>query len=98
MCHVQTRLNTELRMNTCAKCPSRVRAVLQVIGVIVIFLLVLLAVFWGDKKKADHNRTWTDVILSRFKIIVSFYQVIIAVFSALSRVHWPAAVLQLARW
>lgn len=83
MCHVQTRLNTELRMNTCAKCPSRVRAVLQVIGVIVIFLLVLLAVFWGDKKKADHNRTWADVILSRFKIIVSFYQVIIAVFSAL---------------
>ena len=87
-----------LRMNTCIKCPTKVKAILKVAGVMLCFILVLVAVVWGDSKRAGHNRTWADVILSRFKIIVSFYQVIIGVFSALSRVQWPVSVLTLTKW
>ena len=45
--------------------------------VIVLFILVLLAIMWGDKKKVDseRGRTIADKILSCFKIVIGFYQV-----------------------
>ena len=88
-----------LRMNSCEKCPTKARAALQAVGIILAFVLVIIAVIWGDSKRAGQTeRTWADVILSGFKIVISFYQVIMGVFSALSRVRWPASVILMTRW
>ena len=86
-----------LRINECEKCPTKLRTVFLVVGVVVAFILIITAVIWGDSRKAGHNRTWADVILSRFKIVISFYQVIMGVFSALTRVEWPASIVVMTK-
>ena len=50
-------------------------------------------VLWGDSKRADNNRTVADVIMSCFKIVIGFYQVIAGIFSALAKVQWPVALI-----
>ena len=88
-----------LRMNSCEKCPTKAMAALQVVIIIVVFVLVIIAIIWGDSKRAGQTeRTWADVILSVFKIVISFYQVMMGVFSALSRVKWPASIVVMTRW
>ena len=86
------------RMNTCLKCPSRARAILSFVGVVLIVVVVFLAVFLGDSIKAGNHRTWADVIMSCFKIIIGFYQVMSGIFSALVRIHWPVTVITIATW
>ncbi|XP_048586482.1 uncharacterized protein LOC5518949 isoform X1 [Nematostella vectensis] len=82
------------RMNRCIHCPSKLRASFQILGVTVAFVLVLLAVLWGDKKKIDHSRrTVADVILSCFKIVVGFYQVMAGMYSAFTNIQWPSSVV-----
>ena len=46
-------------------------------------------VLWGDSKRAENNRTVADVVMSCFKIVLGFYQVIAGIFSALAKVQWP---------
>ena len=88
-----------LRMNVCEKCPTKARAAVQVVCMIIAFILVMIAIIWGDSKRAGQTeRTWADVILSGFKIVISFYQVIMGVFSALARVKWPASIVVMTRW
>ena len=87
-----------LRMNTCERCPTKLRTVFVIVGVVLAFILIIIAVIWGDSRKAGQNRTWADVILSRFKIVISFYQVIMGVFSALTRVEWPASIVVMTKW
>jgi hypothetical protein len=47
----------------------------QIAIVVVLFVVVLLALLWGDKKRLDDGRTIADKILSCFKIVIGFYQV-----------------------
>ena len=50
-------------------------------------------VLWGDSQRLENNRTVADIIMSCFKIVIEFYQVIADVFSALARVQWPVALI-----
>ena len=50
-------------------------------------------VLWGDSKRADNNRTVADVVMSCFKIVIGFYQVIAGIFSALAKVQWPVILI-----
>ena len=61
--------------------------------VIVLFVAVFLMVLWGDSKRADNNRTVADVVMSCFKIVIGFYQVIAGIFSALAKVQWPVILI-----
>ena len=51
---------------------------------IALFVAVFLMVLWGDSRRADNNRTVADVVMSCFKIVIGFYQVIAGIFSALA--------------
>ena len=61
--------------------------------VIALFVAVFLMVLWGDSKRAEDNRTVADVIMSCFKIVIGFYQVIAGIFSALAKVQWPVILI-----
>ncbi|XP_022807952.1 putative leucine-rich repeat-containing protein DDB_G0281931 isoform X1 [Stylophora pistillata] len=81
------------RFNSCLKCPRLTVTVTSSILVIFLFVAVFLLVLWGDSKRADNNRTVADVIMSCFKIVIGFYQVIAGIFSALAKVHWPVILI-----
>ena len=60
-----------------------------------IFVVVFLMVPWGDSKKTEDDRTVADVIMSCFKIVTGFFQVVVGIFSALARVQWPVALISM---
>ena len=87
-----------LRFNTCIKCPQMTITVLSSAGVVVLFLAVFMMVLWGDSKQTDNDRTVADVIMSCFKIVLGFHQVIAGIFSALARVRWPITLITMEKY
>ena len=87
-----------LRFNSCLKCPSMTITVISSLGVILIFVVVFVMVLWGDSQATEDSRTIADVIMSCFKIVIGFYQVVTGVFSSLVRVHWPVALISMEKY
>ena len=87
-----------LRFNTCMKCPRKTVAVLSSAVVVVLFLAVFMMILWGDSKHSSNDRTVADVIMSCFKIVIGFHQVITGVFSALVRVRWPITLVAMEKY
>ena len=84
-----------LRFNTCLKCPRLAVTITSFVVALAIFVLVFLMVQWGDSKRTENDRAVADVIMSCFKIVTGFCQVIVGVFSALTRVQWPVALISM---
>ena len=85
----------------CIRCPKRAWAYVQCISHLALFGIFCLLVSL-DKSFQVHDiknsvgraqttdqRTITDIMLSSFKILIGFYQVLISIIRALSNVHWP---------
>ena len=87
-----------LRFNACLKCPSMSITLLSSFGVIALFVVVFLMVLWGDSKATEKSRTIADIIMSCFKIVIGFYQVVSGIFSALVRAKWPVALISMERY
>ena len=87
-----------LRFNTCLKCPRLTVTIISSILVIILFVAVFLMVLWGDSKRTENDRTIADIIMSCFKIVIGFYQVIAGIFSALARVRWPVALVSMEKY
>ena len=87
-----------LRFNTCLKCSRLSLTIISFLVVIALFVVVFLMVVWGDSKHTEDDRTVADVIMSCFKIVIGFYQVIAGIFSALTRVKWPVALISMGRY
>ena len=87
-----------LRFNFCLKCPGFLVSIISSLVVIGVFILMFTMVLWGDSKKTENNRTVADIIMSCFKIVIGFYQVISGVFSALTRVHWPVTLIAMDKF
>ena len=87
-----------LRFNTCLKCPRLTVSIVSSIVVVALFVLVFVMVLWGDSKRTENDRTVADVIMSCFKIVIGFYQVIAGIFSALVRVQWPVALISMEKY
>ena len=81
------------RFNSCLKCPRLIVTVTSSILVIVLFVAVFLMVLLGDSRRAKNNRTVADVVMSCFKIVIGFYQVVTGIFSALAKVQWPVVLI-----
>ena len=87
-----------LRFNTCLKCPRLIVTIISAVVLIAVFVVVFLMVLWGDSKHTRNDRTAADVIMSCFKIVIGFYQVIVGIFSALVRVQWPVALVSMEKY
>ncbi|XP_020604988.1 putative leucine-rich repeat-containing protein DDB_G0281931 [Orbicella faveolata] len=86
------------RFNNCLKCPRLTVTIISSILLVVLFVAVFLMVLWGDSKQTENDRTIADIIMSCFKIVIGFYQVIAGIFSALTRVRWPVALISMEKY
>ena len=86
------------RFHSCLKCPHLTVTVTSSSLVIALFVAVFLLVLWGDSKRTENNRTVADVIMSCFKIVIGFYQVIAGIFSALAKVRWPITLISMEKF
>lgn len=85
-------------LTKCQKCPSLPWIAVQFV---IVFVLVSLVAFLTlrDRKKEEHaQRSVTDILLARFKIVVSFYQVTSGTLNAFSYVDWPEAVITIGNY
>jgi len=67
--------------------------VLQVSGIVIIIVILAVSIFLGKRRKCASNRTVTDLILARLKIVIGFYQVTSGTLNTFSYVEWPSALL-----
>ncbi|KAL9974051.1 hypothetical protein ACROYT_G011041 [Oculina patagonica] len=80
-------------LNRCRKCPRMLWFVLQVCGIVILVVILTVSIFLGKKRKCASNRTVTDMILARLKIVIGFYQVTSGTLNTFSYVEWPSALL-----
>ena len=80
-------------LNRCRKCPRMLWFVLQVSGMVIIITILAVSIFLGKRRKCRSNRTVTDLILARLKIVIGFYQVTSGTLNTFSYVEWPNALL-----
>ena len=80
-------------LNRCRKCPRMLWFVLQVSGIVIIIAILAVSIFLGKRRKYASNRTVTDLILARLKIVIGFYQVTSGTLNTFSYVEWPSALL-----
>ena len=86
------------RFHSCLRCPSLAVSIISSVLIVALFALVFLMLLWGDSKKVENDRTVADVIMSCFKIVIGFYQVIAGIFSALTRVRWPVTLISMEKY
>ena len=85
-------------LTKCQKCPSPAWIAVQFV---IMFALVFLVAFLTlrDRKKEEHaQRSVADILLARFKIVISFYQVTSGTLNAFSYVKWPEAVITVGNY
>ena len=85
--------------DNCNKCPSETRVILQLLAVVVVVFIVVAVVVWTSKRKREENdeRPLVDLILSRLKIVVGFYQVTYGLLEAFNYIKWPSSLSAISR-
>ena len=85
--------------NTCVKCPQVHVIILRWIGIVALFLLLCYIVSdkkydrsrvaWMSASDDNSNRSFVDLFISSFKILIGFYQTLIGVMNAYNTINWP---------
>lgn len=72
--------------------------VFQVCGILIIAAVLTVSIFLGKRRRCASNRTVTDLILARLKIVIGFYQVTSGTLNTFSYVEWPSALLTVVHY
>lgn len=80
----------------CSKCSYG--WIISQLVVIAVLILVVTGIFTTKKKKKKNGRTQSDLILSRVKIVIGFYQVTSGVIRSLTFVNWPEELSQASEY
>ena len=57
--------------------------------------VALFIIIWKSTRNAGHKRSILDRLLAQFKIVLAFYQVTGAIFSAMDSIPWPDYLTQI---
>ena len=86
--------------NTCVKCPQLYIIILRWIGLIMLFILLCYIVSdkkddrpivrWMSESNDQLRRSFVDIFISSFKILIGFYQTLIGVMNAYNTINWPS--------
>ena len=89
-----------MQLQTCKQCPSKKWVVGQLLIIGVILFLILAISFWTSKRKAKktNGHTVIDMILSKLKIVIGFYQVTYGLLEAFSFIEWPDSLQVIAKY
>ncbi|XP_067055503.1 uncharacterized protein [Acropora muricata] len=85
-------------LNNCRKCPKTLWFVLQVCGIVIVIGFLSVSLALARKKKCNPNRTVSDMVLARLKILIGFYQATSGTLNAFSYVAWPNALLTVVQY
>ena len=82
------------QLKTCRKCPSKSWMIGQLCLIAAAILLITVVVAWRSKKqiKKKKDRSLGDLILSKLKIVIGFYQVTSGVIEAFAFIKWPESL------
>ena len=82
------------QLKTCRKCPSKTWMIVQLCLIAATIFVITVVVAWRSKKqlKKKKGRSLGDLILSKIKIVIGFYQVSFGVIEAFSFIKWPESL------
>ncbi|XP_044171310.1 uncharacterized protein LOC114952321 [Acropora millepora] len=82
------------QLKSCRKCPSQSWMIGQLCLIAAAILLITVVVAWRSKKqiKKKKDRSLGDLILSKLKIVIGFYQVTSGVIEAFAFIKWPESL------
>ena len=89
------------QLQTCTKCPSKkwIAGQLSIIAAILL-IIVIVGLLWTSKRKRKRgeNHSLIDMVLSKVKIVIGFYQVTYGLLQAFSYIKWPGSLQVIAKY
>ena len=88
------------QLKTCKKCPSKSWMVGQLCIIAAVIIVIAVVVVWRSKKqmKKKSSRRLGDLILSKTKIVIGFYQVTFGVVEAFAFIKWPDSLTFIGKY
>lgn len=88
------------QMQTCKRCPSKKWIVGQLSIILVVLAIIMVTLVWMSKRKIKKTRgiSLIDMVLSKLKIVIGFYQVTSGLLQAFSYIKWPGSLKAIAQY
>ena len=88
------------QLKMCTKCPSKSWMIGQLCIIAAVIIVIAVVVVWRSKKqmKKKTGRRLGDLILSKMKIIIGFYQVTFGVVEAFAFIRWPDSLTFIGKY
>ena len=88
------------QLQTCKRCPSKTLMVGQLTIIAVIFLIIMVVIVWMSKRKTKKDQGFSiiDMVLSKLKIVIGFYQVTYGLLQAFSYIKWPHSLEAIGKY
>ncbi|XP_078374468.1 uncharacterized protein LOC144658016 [Oculina patagonica] len=82
------------QLKTCEQCPTKKWIVGQLSIVAATLLIIITVLVWTSKRntKKDDTRSVIDMLLSKVKIVIGFYQVTYGLLETFSYIKWPGSL------
>ena len=87
-------------MQTCKRCQSKKWIVGQFSIILVVLAIIMVILVWMSKRKIKKTRgiSLIDMVLSKLKIVIGFYQVTSGLLQAFPYIKWPDALEAIAQY
>ena len=93
-------LNYYKQMQICKRCPSKKWIVGQLSIILVSISIIMATLVWMSKRKVKKTRgiSLIDIVLSKLKIVIGFFQVTCGLLEAFSYIKWPDSLETIAKY
>ena len=88
------------QLKMCRECPSKKWMIGQLCLIAAVIFVITAVVAWRSKKqmKKKKGRSLGDLILSKMKIIIGFYQVTFGMIEAFAFIKWPESLTFIGKY
>ncbi len=88
------------QQQTCTRCPPKKWIVGQLSIIVAILLIIVALLAWKTKKNIEkyRGRSVIDMLFSKLKIVIGFYQVTNGLLGAFSYIKWPGSLEVIAKY
>ncbi|KAJ8036443.1 hypothetical protein HOLleu_20417 [Holothuria leucospilota] len=83
-------------LNTCIKCPEKSSLILEIGAFVSVCVFICFLFSWQlkrDAKRDRQSRSFLDVVISRVKILLGFYQVVGEIFASVHDISWKGPLV-----
>ena len=88
------------QLETCIQCPSKKWMAGQLSIIAAVAIVITLVSLWTGKRKTRKGGTYSliDMLFSKLKILIGFYQVTHGLLQAFSYIKWPGSLQVIAKY